>query len=670
MKRFHDLDIIIPISLDLDWPEREGIIAEILEQHDHYGFTRFALACPCGGWRSLGYPPTSFFAERAAWFAEIRDALRPHAIECGWWITTTVKSGVDDAFTTVIRADGTPHPFANCALDPSFRRRFANDVALFAKIARPSFIITEDDYSVHAASPTFGCFCKGHIAEFSRREGKPYTREELLELFRSQTPEGYALLRRWRALAKDSLVGLSEEIRRAVDKQTPEIPIGYMQSNCCDLDGDCTEAVCRALAGPRHTPFSRLYGTFYGGVAPEDIPGRLFHALYSKQHIKGDFICYHESDTFPHTRFFTSGRDMLAIMGAAYSMGFDGSTFQTQQLVDHANEETAYGNIFRAERTRLNALHRAAKQCTLRGAELCYDPFWNNLYSRTDTPYWTQALSMFSLPWTATESDVTFLDQKQAEFADDSELRRYLAKKLLFLDGEAARLLTERGYGEYLGVEVGGPINDKPENDMLQWDLGAREVIREKFRQAGRGTNMPSAHMLARSKGKMYSMKPLTPDCEVITDFYSYAQKHITPAMTRFQNTLGGTVVTMAVTLEKNYSQSLYNYRRQRLFHRLITEHCDTLAFVREAPRVFTVMNEANEPAACGFTGMLTLINLSSDPLEAAALHLPPTWRESKSFRYLDIDGVWKPLPHTRTADGITLDRPLGFLEPLYLMLS
>ena len=72
MKRSENPDIIIPISLDLDWPDPDAVIQEILEQFENFGFTRFALACPCGGWRSIGYPPTEFFVERAEMFTEER----------------------------------------------------------------------------------------------------------------------------------------------------------------------------------------------------------------------------------------------------------------------------------------------------------------------------------------------------------------------------------------------------------------------------------------------------------------------------------------------------------------------------------------------------------------------------------------------------------------------
>ena len=72
-----DLDVIIPISLELDAPTKESVFSEILEQNERYGFTRFALAAPCGGWRSYQYPPKSHFIERATMFAEIKNRLMP-----------------------------------------------------------------------------------------------------------------------------------------------------------------------------------------------------------------------------------------------------------------------------------------------------------------------------------------------------------------------------------------------------------------------------------------------------------------------------------------------------------------------------------------------------------------------------------------------------------------
>ena len=75
MKRFNELDMLIPISLDIDWPESKNVISDIIEQHEKFGFTRFMLCCPGAGWRGIGYPPHEFFIERAERFKEIKEAL-------------------------------------------------------------------------------------------------------------------------------------------------------------------------------------------------------------------------------------------------------------------------------------------------------------------------------------------------------------------------------------------------------------------------------------------------------------------------------------------------------------------------------------------------------------------------------------------------------------------
>ena len=667
MERKNELDIIIPISIDIDWPTVESTVSDILEQNRKYGFTRFALAGPGAGWRGIGYPPNDFFVEMAEMFLSVKNQLLPYGIECGWWLTATLKSGLSPDFTPIMRTDGTEHPFANCPLDPAFRRRMATNVATFSKIGKPAFIFTEDDYSIHAAGGQYGCFCKHHLAEFARREGREYTREELIAIFDSMTKEGFDLLLRWRELARDSLVGLAEEVRRELDIDSPEIAMGYMQAGPCDFDGDCTLAVSRAMAGPRHTPFSRLFGCFYCGLNAEDIPARMIHPVYSKQHIDGDFIFYHESDSFPHSRFFTSGKEMLTIMSAMYSFGYDGSIFQTQQLLDCPNEDGAYGEAFKRERRRLNALYPLVKNCTQIGAEVSYHPFWNTIYQRDGAPFWTKVLGMFSIPWGTVTSDVVFLDKRNAEFYDDAVIMDYLSRPLLFLDSDAADILCKRGYGRYIGVSISDPINSLPENSMLTWDLGSREIITDGFAEEHKGRHMTSAHMLARTNGVMRKMIIEDVDCDVITEMYTYDKRLVGPSMTRFKNSLGGVVVVMGITLDKNHSQSLYNYRRQRLIHSLITEHSDTLAFVREAPRVYVIMNEAKTP--CDFKHILTLINLSSDALYNAQIHLPEKCKNFANAYTLGLDGEWLPLGYTRTDDGITLDDPLQYLEPMFIML-
>lgn len=656
-----ELDIIIPISLDLDWPTKDVIIDDIMELYNNYSFTRFALAAPCGGWRAVGFPPREFYEERAKLFAEVKSELSPYGIDCGWWITATLKSGRSDEFTGVVREDGTESPFQNCPFDENFKKQFAEMTALFAEIAKPAFIITEDDYTLGT-----GCFCKNHLDEFASREGKYYSRDELLSAFNSDTDEGYKLMKRWRELTKDSLVSFADAIRKEVDKKSPEIPIGYMQSGAADYEGDATEAIARALAGPNHTPFSRLFGVAYCGIESKDIPHIMFHPLYSKQHIKGDFDFYHESDTFPHTRFFMAGKQMKAIMSTAYSYGYIGSTFNLQQLLDDANEEKTFPAMFKNERKRFNALYNAVQDCRIQGVELCYDPFWNtaNKTVKNIYPLWTRALSLFGIPYTTEEAEVAFWDVRQAKHMDDETVIRYLSKGL-FLDGAAAKALCERGFGEYLGVEIGDDVATHP----LCWDLGAREIICEKFRTEGKGKNMPTAHMFAAGKnGKLLKMTVTDPKVEVISEEYNYLKEFITPAMTRFENSLGGKIVILGQTLEGNYSQSLFNYRRKRLFEKMLLWCDDKYLFVKEEPNVFTIVNEAESTK--DFRGIVTLTNLGADSISGATLHLPEKWADANEFYSLNQDGEWEKAECINENQELKLGFELEYCEPVYLMIK
>ncbi len=660
MQKITDLDIIVPIALELDHPTRESIVTDMLEQHNKYGFTRFALAAPGGGWRSVGYPPKTHYAELAELFLQVKNDLLPYDIECGWWNTLTIKSGRTEGFTPIVRDDGEIHPFANCPLDKRFIKRFSEDVASFAQHAKPAFIITEDDYSVRAAN---GCYCEHHLAEFEKRMGKRYSREQILTMLKQQTPEAIEFIRTWRSISKDALVNLATEVRIALDKQSPEIPMGYMQAASADIDGDCTQAIARAMAGDKHTPFSRLFGAFYGGAQAREIPETMYHPLYTKQHLPQPFGYYHETDSFPHTRFFTAGKHILAMLASACSYGFDGSTLQTQQLVDVANEESAYGMILAKERVRLNAVRRFAKQCTLKGVQIEYDPLYHtlDLAAPKSASVWVNCISRFGIPYTTTPEKIRFWDKAQAQFAEDTAVIQALSGTL-FLDGDAAKALYARGYGKYIGVSVGEDIIS---GTRTAYDLGAREIICDAFCDQGKGKAMPSAFMFAPSgNGKWLKLMVEDATCEVITEAYTFQNERLAPTMTRFKNTLGGNVIIMSLTLDGNHSQALYNYRRQRLLQKLLLQCCDTYVFVREAAEVFLIQNDAEN---ADFAGMLTLINLCEDAHENLALHLPPQWKDKALFM-LDADGLPKPLDYTKTDDGIVLNEPLNHLAPLYII--
>ena len=659
----NELDIIIPVSIDVDWPTKDSVISDILDQNKNYGFTRFALESPGAGWRSIGLPPEEFYVQNATLFKEVAEEVSKYGIECGWWITLTFKSGKTEGVQSIVRSDGSEHPFSNCPLSTKFKEHFCKTAALFCKIAKPAFVILEDDYSLNAAD---GCYCDLHLAEFEKRYGFSLCREDLLKKISGKDINDADIVKKWRKLNCETMINISSELRKAIDVNNPEIQIGYMQPAACDKDGDCTEEFSRALAGERHKPFSRLYGATYAGIIAKEIPEMTFHMLYSKQHVQKDFSCYYEADTFPHTRFYSASCQMMAAMAMAFSYGFDGATFQTQQLLDGANEEVAYGKAFAKERNRFNELNNLAKKCILKGVGIKYDPFWNTFVSDEDaTPYWVRSVSRFGIPYTSCDSNILFWDDRQTKYLSDKEIKSALAKTL-FLDSDAAKALCERGFGKYLGINIGEDIKQ----GKLQWDLASREIIKEPYCDGLRGKNITSPWMLApKGNGKLPFIEVIHPNCEIISEYYTYTKELVTPAMTKFKNSLGGTVIVMGLTVKNNYSQALFNYRRKHILQKLIIDCCDELCLIKDAPDVIIIENVANEPD-CDFKEMLTIINTCEDSLDSIALHLPPSLRDFCELQWLDINGQWQTLGFDTTADGIIVRKELDYCSPLYLKIK
>lgn len=668
MKKYNpnELDIIIPISLELNHPTKDDIIKDIMHMHQNYGFCRFMLTAPSGAWRGHHYPPKEAFIERAEVFNAVKNELAPYGIEIGWWITATFKTGPSDDFIRQVKANGESHPFSNCPADPGYIKRFCEDIALFAKIAKPAFIITEDDFSIVAAG---GCWCEYHLKAFEKLTGKYYKREELVSILDQRTPEAIEIAKLWRENIKNSIINIATEMRKAIDSVDPSIPMGYMQAGGVDYDGGATYEFSKALAGENHTPFSRICGTFYCGFKPKRLPEHTFHAIYSKQHITEDFLFYHESDTFPHTRHFTSGTQMNSLMGTMYSCGFDGSTFQAVSLLDVQTEESAYSKMFAREKVRFNVVSKLAKKCRLTGVGLCYDPFYNTYDTSVKGPVslWIHCIGRFGIPYTTLESDVAFWDVRQAKYYSDGEILKALSKGL-FLDGDSAKVLCERGYGKYLGVAVG---EDVTKGNNLTYDLGVREIISEKFVQNGQGKNMHCAHMLSlEGNGKMLELSVTDDKCEVITEYYDGLKNYICPSMTRFENSLGGKVVVMGLTLNNNHSQALYNYRRQRLIKDMLSWCSDSFWYVKDAPDVFALLNVPKPEINTDFSAMLTLINLCEDSLDEIKIHIPQNFGDISEICFIDINGERKALDFEKSENDIIIKKNINYLLPEYLVIK
>jgi len=649
------LEIYIPLSLHPGTAEMDEAIQGALELHSEAGFDTFMLAAPSKGWRSIGYPPREHFHEIAEGICRFRRGVEASGVRVGWWNTLTLKTGPAE-YQRIVFLDGRSCPTSTCPLDERFQERFAGDVALVAREAAPALVFFEDDLGLNCHGGP-ACFCELHLRAFAERVGRLYSRDELRDMLAGASVSATSLRREWEAVSRDSLVQLARRVRQAVDAATPCIPMGTMQPGCADRDGDSTEAVARAFAGARHAPFVRLYGTSYGSDDPLTLPRDVAHALYSLQHLPADVVCYHESDTYPHNRFFMSAGKMRSLMAAVYSYGFAGSTFQVCQHLDDANEETGYREMFAAERPRFETLVQWSRRCRVSGCGLLSAPAQSN--------EWVTPLAHFGIPCTSLEGPVNALSGALPDHLSDAQLAALLKKGLL-LDGEAAQSLCARGYGEAIGVSVQG----RTAFDAPGRDLEGRERIRPAFlRRPGDGRLMTWFSTFApQGNGALYHLEPRSSSTETVTDLLDFRKRIVGPGMTRFVNADGGRVVVMAMSVTGNRSSSLLNYRRSRLIQdQLVWAGAQDLLCVLEQPRVFCILNRPSGDSEEGLRALVTLINLCSDALESVELRLPRDWVDDTAVTWLDAAGQWSEAACTFDEHSVRLHHPLPLYHPLYL---
>jgi hypothetical protein len=226
-------------------------------------------------------------------------------------------------------------------------------------------------------------------------------------------------------------------------------------------------------------------------------------------------------------------------------------------------------------------------------------------------------------------------------------------------------VLTERGFSKFTGARV--------EKGLLEgkmcFDLGAREIIDEKLFPEFTAYKMTRADMYCpKGTGFLYKVEITEPGCQELTGIYSFPQTYAAPGMTFFRNTLGGNVVIYATALEKHFGSSLFNYRRQALLQELLIRCNADFPMVRKAPHVYLICNKPQEEKE--FKALLTLTNLTADPVEELSLYLPENLRQCNTFSVLDQEGQWQEIPVEKTADGVILKCLFNYAFPVFLKIK
>ncbi len=639
------LTVITPVLLKRTTP------AELKTLRDTYGIRRFFV---CGGpngakARLRGYPTLTDFEEIGETILRGKKELADTDIELNWWCAPSLRCGLNAPYQHVVNFDGQESPHGMCALDPGFQQDFARKIARVVEIARPPMVLLEDDYvQSHQPGVVLGCFCPRHLAEFSRRAGKNYTREEVANFFIEDQPETLALRKIFAEVNRDSLVELSTVIRQAVDKVAPETRIGLCECGVTDIDGFMTFAVARALAGKNPRPFIRVTGTEYSSEdSGRRIPLRTAHLLFDAEQMPPDVEWVHESDTYPHTTYFMSPAYLETQLLKALYLGADGSLFYALQYLDDPAEDIGYLDMYKKNLPRFEAIHALGKGGELAGCRVQHDPLSVSAKRLTKASFfagggdyaWGCAmLSRMGIPYSTRHGSPTLLIGNEAEVLSDAELTHILSSAA-FLDVKAAQICEKRGFGPLLGVAV---------KSIEKYEICIEQLadIPEFADIAGR-LSYNNAYAPAGAEGVQYSNLELLPGAEAMSYFLNPEGEKIQVASSRFVNNRGGRVAVISYSLAQNQSSAAFSLRKRKMLLRTFQwlRQSELPATVIDCPNVSIMVKRLADDHY-----LLAVTSLSGREREKVFLQLDEKLRKLLPFE-LDDSGAWREIPPA-SADG------------------
>ncbi len=638
------LDPIIPFEF---YPDLEKEMLDyIITLREQYGFRRFLLTGPSKESRYTGFPEKQVFRDLGELILRVKKQLANYDVEIGWWCVTTIRIG-KGPFQSIVRADGSVANEACCPLDADFRKTFSEYIGTVVEIAQPFWINFEDDYHLSG-----GCYCPLHLDEFAKREKRYYTRDELVAIMKKKTPEAKRLRHAWGELSRDSLAGLAASVRTRVDQIAPETRLCLCQSGNDEREGNFTEAVTLAFAGNTR-PAVRAHGSSYFSDSPLDLPKTVFSPLYQRQHLPPDFEIIHESDTFPHTRFFMSASKLKSLMTAVFAYGLDDSLFYATQYLPNPLEEEGYLKMFQKESRRLSALKLSVQNCKVDGCEIFRKP--------EASSNWVHITGRLGIPHTSEGGKVKLISGDIIDRLSEQEINDLLQGSV-FLDGHAALLLSQRGYSKMIGAEVSSRKDTK------------LHPFYESIRNPEEYKNVHNSWMYnyvwafnSSNKDAIYQIRPLE-GAEIVADLVNSENQSFYPGMVRFENELGGRVAVMAYNLNDSYIYtrciSIFNYSKKELIHQVIEwlGKEPLPVFVKQIPNTFCIFNRSvsNDYA------IAVIIGLSSDSFDSFSLDIAPEWINSR-FELLHNNGMWKSADTESENRTLKVNTGLSLMSPVVL---
>ena len=586
------------------------------------GITRFVMSGIGSSVRVNGMKGPEAYTVLGRHIAAVQRKVAADGITIGFFMSPTLNCGIHHPWAKFTNFDGTERAFTACLGEEGFRKDLAAKAAALAAEAHPFLYLMEDDFRYWG----MGCFCANHVRRFAELTGVVRDRTALVKALHTSGPAGQKLRMAWHRLQVSDLVATARAVSAAVAAVSPETRIGL-----CAPGGfperETAEIAC-ALAG-RHRPVVRWYGSFYGYDFPVLTSGRLFSAQWARENLSSAIEYMYEADPCPRTRFYASAARMEALISTTLASGFCLPLFQALLSREDALETAPdYLDMHGRRIGRFLSIKEEASKGRLTGVQAWFDSdmrvggMGGDMKKPLDPEAWFRTLNRFGIPVTMADAPVKlFAGHHTFRTMDDAAITNVLSGGV-FLDGAAAEALTERGFAPLIGVKA--TMRDRI-------DFSGEYLVTK-----GGPVTFPCAFHQNYGLDGCAVSRLESAGAVNVTEFSAGAKRQ--PAITYFENALGGRVAVMAVNLAECKSSNVFNFRKRDL----LVEMFRRLGGDRVVPA--RVIDRANVTLLANDDGnrlFLHAMYLSCDPADSFVFEILPPYA-GKRVEVLD-GAVWKP---------------------------
>lgn len=516
-------------------------ISPLYKQHADYVVEDIAQLCQTGDFDETAFnftlvPEGDPAYDKAKIYGEAfeiyREKLKARGLQAGMLIQATMGHGwMPESRSSFqkFRAENMEYRYIHCPLDQDFRKYIYDSIHYLATL-KPDFFMIDDDFRMFTGRG--GCFCPLHLEYFASKVGKLFTAEELRDAIKHDD----VLYRKFVEVETQSLNELAAIIRKAIDDVDPSIPCSFC---ACAGKGDLDQAhlIAKTLAA-KNQQYSiiRINNGRYLRNNPAEIPAWLHSTCKQRLALPLDTEVLTEADTCPQNRYSTDSACMHANITLSLLNGYAGAKLWITRLADfQPNSGKDYRRILKKHIGLYQAIRDAQPKWQGFNSPIrCQQPYHG--YEQTFA-WGKDVLSSFGIPFRYNFADngPTSLTDCEVAFLSDDEIKTLLAGKAI-LDGNAAKALVARGFAQFLGFESIGTPEQKVSKEVYIDKRGEEHIM----------TGSPRA----------YTFTNPNPKATVLSTFFhkSWAcaeeSAQLGPGCIKFENELGGTVVTFGAYID------------------------------------------------------------------------------------------------------------------------